>query len=228
MVLEDFPYGKIAIANGILGIYPASGSLKLYGEDIEVNNTTQVLNHDIAFVSEDRRGVGLMMDESIELNIAIAALRLKDDFVHNHFGIKYYDHKKAKKHAKAMIEKLDIRCIGPRQKVLNLSGGNQQKVCLARAFTLDPDILFVSEPTRGIDVGAKQMILDSLLQLNREKGTTIVMTSSELEELRSICDRIAIITEGSVAGILKPDDKNYKFGLLMSGIDENVESEGHI
>ena len=77
--------------------------------------------------------------------------------------------------------------------------------------------MFVSEPTRGIDIGAKKMILDSLLKLNKEKGVTVIITSSELAELRSVCNRIAIITEGKVAGILRSDEDDYKFGLLMSG-----------
>jgi simple sugar transport system ATP-binding protein len=98
-----------------------------------------------------------------------------------------------------------------------LSGGNQQKVCIARALTLDPDILLVSEPTRGIDIGAKKLVLDTLVKLNEELGMTIIMTSSELAELRSISDRIAIITDGILAGILKPDDSDADYGLLMAG-----------
>ncbi len=84
-------------------------------------------------------------------------------------------------------------------------------------MTLEPKILFVSEPTRGIDVGAKRLVLETLIQLNEELGMTIVMTSSELAELRSICDRIAIISEGQLAGILQPDDSDVEFGLLMAG-----------
>jgi simple sugar transport system ATP-binding protein len=80
-----------------------------------------------------------------------------------------------------------------------------------------PNLLFVSEPTRGIDVGAKKLVLDALRRYNREAGTTIVMISSELEELRSICDRIAIVDEGRVTGILPPTAKLEEFGLLMTG-----------
>ena len=79
------------------------------------------------------------------------------------------------------------------------------------------EILFVSEPTRGIDVGAKKLVLDTLRRVNRENGTTIIMTSSELEELRSICDRIAIINEGRVSGILPASAEAEEFGLLMLG-----------
>ncbi len=99
----------------------------------------------------------------------------------------------------------------------SLSGGNQQKVCVARALTQNPKLLLVSEPTRGIDVGAKQLVLDVLRRLNEEQGMTIVMTSSELAELQSICDRIVIVCNGRVEGILPPDAPGAEFGLMMSG-----------
>ena len=87
--------------------------------------------------------------------------------------------------------------------------GNQQKVCLARALTLEPDILFVSEPTRGIDIGAKKLVLEYLSKLNREQGMTVIIVSSELVELRSISDRIAIISDGKLSRILSPDAVSY-------------------
>ena len=124
-----------------------------------------------------------------------------------------------------MIKELDIRCTGPHQLTRQLSGGNQQKVCVARALTLDPDVLFVSEPTRGIDIGAKKLVLDLLVKLNMELGMTVVMTSSELVELRSICDRIAIISGGQVEGILKPGDSDRDFGLMMAGEYKKLRSK---
>ena len=128
-----------------------------------------------------------------------------------------------REHANKMIEELDIRCTSPLQKTGSLSGGNQQKVCVARALTQNPKLRLVSEPTRGIDIGAKKLVLDLLKRLNQEMGMTIVMTSSELAELRSICDNIAIVCDGKVAGILKPTDSDTKFGLMMSGITEIEE-----
>ena len=128
-----------------------------------------------------------------------------------------FDGKSAEKTVEEMIGELDIRCTGSKQLVGRLSGGNQQKVCMARALITRPDLLFVSEPTRGIDIGAKQILLNYLVKINKELGITIVMTSSELNELRTICDRIAIIGSGVVQGILKPDAPNVDFALLMSG-----------
>ena len=122
-----------------------------------------------------------------------------------------------------MIKDLDIRCTSSLQPAGALSGGNQQKVCVARAITQRPKLLFVSEPTRGIDIGAKKLVLDLLLRLNEEYGMTVVMTSSELAELKSICDRIVIISEGRLRGELKPDAPDADFGLMMSG---GLKSEG--
>ncbi len=128
-----------------------------------------------------------------------------------------YDGAAAKSHAEDMVKTLDIRCTGIRQAAGALSGGNQQKVCLARALTLEPDVLFVSEPTRGIDIGAKKLVLEYLTKLNREQDMTVIIVSSELMELRSVSDRIAIISDGKLACILKPDDSDADFGLAMSG-----------
>ena len=113
------------------------------------------------------------------------------------------------------IDELAIKCTGSKQKAKELSGGNQQKICLAKAFALEPKFLFVSEPTRGIDVGAKALVLNVLKKFNRESGVTVVMISSELEELRQVCDRIAIVSGGKIAGILPASDSSEDFGMLM-------------
>ncbi|WDV47521.1 sugar ABC transporter ATP-binding protein [Clostridiaceae bacterium M8S5] len=209
--------GKIGIANGIMGLYESSGEVIYQGEKLELNNTKDSLKKSIAFVSEDRRGVGLLLDSSIELNIAMTAMQIHKSFLRNLILISQKNTAKIRAHAQDMIKKLDIRCTGAKQLVKRLSGGNQQKICLARALTLNPNILFISEPTRGIDIGAKKIILELLLKLNQETNMTIIITSSELAELRSICDRIAIIYEGQVEGILNPDDSDEDFGLMMAG-----------
>jgi len=88
---------------------------------------------------------------------------------------------------------------------------------VAKAITMEPKVLLVSEPTRGIDIGAKERVLNVIRQLNEEKGITVVMTSSELAELRSMCDRIAIMYNGKIQGILSPDAPDAEFGLCMAG-----------
>ncbi|MCF6461266.1 sugar ABC transporter ATP-binding protein [Clostridium sp. Cult3] len=209
--------GKLGIANGIMGIYETSGTIIKYGKELLLNNPREALNSSIAFLSEDRRGVGLLLDDSLEFNMAFSALEIQDKFLIEIGPIKLIDERAIRKHALKMIEELDIRCTGPRQHTRYLSGGNQQKVCIARALTLEPDLLLVSEPTRGIDIGAKKLVLDTLVKLNRELNMTIIITSSELGELRQISDRIAIIYDGRVKGILSPDASDEHFGLLMAG-----------
>lgn len=221
-------HGKLGVANGVMGLYPATGSVIKDGRSIQLNNSRAALNHGMAFVSEDRRGVGLLLDESIELNIALTSLQVQNRFLSPGplSALRLQDRKKIRAHAENLIRELDIRCAGPTQPVRFLSGGNQQKVCLARAFTLEPEVLWVSEPTRGIDIGAKQLVLDLLVKFNREYGMTIVITSSELSELRKICDRIAIVYEGRVAGILPPDASDLEFGLMMAGKAKHREEAG--
>lgn len=209
-------HGKVGIAGGIMGLYPTSGEVVYKGEPLTVADTLSTLKKGIMFVSEDRRGVGLNLEASIEMNMVIAALRVNQEYLRPIGFMKFYNRKAAGEYAKKMIEEIDIRCTNSSQPCKRLSGGNQQKVSIAKALAMNPEVLFISEPTRGIDIGAKKLILNYLVQLNRELHMTIVMTSSELAELRSVCDRIAIVTEGKLAGILKPDDEEYKYGLLMS------------
>lgn len=209
--------GKIGIANGVFGLYPTEGCITIDGKELKLNDPAAPLDEGLAFVSEDRRGVGLLLDTSIEENIVVTAMQNRDLFLKNYGIMKLKDSTKIREHGLKMIKDLDIRCTGPHQNTRRLSGGNQQKVCLARALTLNPKIIFVSEPTRGIDIGAKKLVLDLLVKLSKEEGLTVVMTSSELAELRSVCDRIAIVSEGRIEGILKPTDSDQDFGLMMSG-----------
>lgn len=212
-------YGKAAVANGIMGLAPAGGRAWKDGRPLPLNDPRGALAAGLSFVSEDRRGTGLMTEESIEMNIGLPAARVRGKFLKPFpvAGLRLLDGRRLFEHAERMIERFDIRCTGPRQVVGRLSGGNQQKVCLARAMTLDPEILLVSEPTRGIDVGAKERVLDIIVHENRTHGLTVVMTSSELAELRRVCDRIAIVTRGRVQAILPPDASDADFGLAMAG-----------
>lgn len=211
-------HGKIGIANGIMGLYPAKGDVYLNGEKMPLGNSLWALRHGLAFVSEDRRGVGLLLDEPISINITLTAMQAQGKFLRRLPGnIQLRHDQEIEEFAQKMISALDIRCTGPHQLVRRLSGGNQQKVCIARAMALEPKLLFVSEPTRGIDVGAKRLVLDELVKINREQGVTVVMISSELAELRQVADRVAIVYSGQLAGILPPTASDAEFGLLMAG-----------
>ncbi|MBN1980325.1 MAG: sugar ABC transporter ATP-binding protein, partial [Chitinivibrionales bacterium] len=212
--------GKLGIANGIMGLYPSGGTMLLRGKPVPLNAPATVLARGMAFVSEDRRGVGLLLGEGIDWNIAFAAMQTRGACLKPLLGglLQWRSDSAMEELARHYITMLDIKCMSHKQKAGTLSGGNQQKVCLAKAFALKPDILFVSEPTRGIDIGAKRLVLDTLKRYNQEYGTTIVMISSELEELRSICSRIAIVGEGRISGVLPSHTPIEDFGLLMSGV----------
>ncbi len=209
--------GKLGIPNGVMGLYEAGGKVTFNGGEIPLNNPRKCLDSSLAFVSEDRREVGLLLDESLEWNVAFPAMQIQEKFLKRLLGgfIKWRDEKGIHEVTQKYIDELQIKCTSSKQKAKELSGGNQQKVCLAKAFALEPKFLFVSEPTRGIDVGAKSLVLEALKKFNRENGVTVVMISSELEELRQTCDRIAIVSGGQVAGILPAAASSEEFGLLM-------------
>ena len=223
-------HGKLGIPNGIMGLYPAGGKVRLFGRSLTLNKPRAALSRKMAFVSEDRRGVGLLLDEPLDWNITFTAMQTQGRFL---LGIPYIfqirNELAMAKEAKKYIEALSIKCTGPNQLAGELSGGNQQKVCLAKAFVLKPNILLICEPTRGIDIGAKSLVLDTLKNYNKENGTTIIITSSELEELRSVCDRVAIVDEGKIAGMLPASSPAEDFGMLMMGqtkqANDNEEEE---
>ncbi len=220
-------HGKLGIPNGIMGLYPAGGKVRLFGKRLTLNRPRVALNRKMAFVSEDRRGVGLLLDEPLDWNITFTAMQTQGRFL---LGIPYIfqmrnEHAMAKE-AKKFIDALSIKCTSSKQKAGELSGGNQQKVCLAKAFVLQPNILLICEPTRGIDIGAKTLVLDTLKQYNKENGTTIIITSSELEELRSVCNRVAIVDEGKIAGVLPASSPAEEFGMLMMGQKHINNEEG--
>ncbi len=207
--------GKLGIPNGIMGLYDAGGEVVFDGRPIPPNDPRACLDASLAFVSEDRRGVGLLLDESLEWNVSFPAMQIQGRFLKRFGPVTWRDSEAIRAVTEKYIEELAIKCTGSKQKARELSGGNQQKICLAKAFALEPRFLFVSEPTRGIDVGAKSLVLEALKKFNRENGVTIVMISSELEELRQTCDRIAIISGGRVAGILPATGSSEGFGALM-------------
>lgn len=222
--------GKLGIPNGAMGLFPAGGKVTFEGKEIALNNPRHFLDAGMAFVSEDRRGVGLLLDESLEWNISFTAMQVQEKYLKKYLGgaIKWRDQKAIEEETEGYVKQLEIRCTSTKQKAKELSGGNQQKVCLAKAFAVAPKLLFVSEPTRGIDIGAKSLVLQALRKYNEQSGTTIVMISSELEELRSICDRIAIISDGKVFGVLPAATDSAEFGLLMVGQHSSAQEGGSV
>ena len=211
---QGLKYG-IDIAGGVSFTLSVEPNIGDDGKPIPLNNPRKCLDAQLAFVSEDRRGVGLLLDETLEWNVAFPAMQIQNKFLKKYGPITWRDTRAIHDVTQEYIDELKIKCTSSKQKARELSGGNQQKVCLAKAFALQPRFLFVSEPTRGIDVGAKALVLDALKKFNRENGVTVVMISSELEELRTTCDRIAIVSGGRIVGILPATESSETFGALM-------------
>ncbi len=172
-VVRDVPAGETSvedITRRMVGrdVQSAAGAVRTEAESggrtIPLNSPRRGLDSSLAFVSEDRRGVGLLLDESLEWNVAFPAMQIQNKFLKRLLGgaVKWRDERGIHKVTQKYIDELQIKCTSSRQKARELSGGNQQKVCLAKAFALEPRFLFVSEPTRGIDAGAKVLVLESL------------------------------------------------------------------
>ena len=185
-----------------------SGQLFLDGKEVALNSVQDAIDHKLAYVTEDRKGNGLILSNPIKINTTLANL----DAVSNHGVID-----KDKEYAVAVEykNKLGTKCPTVEQNVGNLSGGNQQKVLLAKWMFANPDVLILDEPTRGIDVGAKYEIYCIINQLVAE-GKSVIMISSEMPEILGMCDRIYIMNEGKMVGELSGKEATQE--LIMSRI----------
>lgn len=184
-----------------------SGELFFDGKKIELNSVTDAIKHKLAYVTEDRKGNGLILSNPIKVNTTLANL----EGVSNHGIID-----KDKEYAVAVEykEKLKTKCPSVEQNVGNLSGGNQQKVLLAKWMFADPEVLILDEPTRGIDVGAKYEIYCIINQLVSE-GKSVIMISSEMPELLGMADRVYVMNEGKMVGELSREEATQEKIMTM-------------
>lgn len=195
--------GRTEIMQAIFGnLHCDSGSIEINGKEVHIKSPIQAMKCGIGFITEDRKVEGLMLEESIEKNIALANLPR----VSNHHVM---DRKKEDNLVKKGIEELHIKCFGPDHECNNLSGGNQQKVVFAKWIYTDPKILILDEPTRGVDIGAKKEIYTIINEL-AAKGVAIIMVSSELPEVLGMSDRIMVVREGEVRGIIGREEANQE------------------
>ena len=185
--------GRTELAETIFGARPAtSGEILLNGQPVHIRRPQQAIRSGIGFVPEDRKRQGLFLSMSVAANVVMAILRRLTRPVLIRWS-------RVDEITRESIQRLDIRTPSQAQRVRNLSGGNQQKVVIARWLTLDPKVLILDEPTRGIDVGAKAEIYRLMNQL-AERGVGILMISSELPEVLGVSDRILVMHEGRLAG----------------------------
>ena len=195
-----------------------SGTILLDGEPLELNSVQEAISHRLAYVTEDRKGNGLILGNPIRINVSLANLSA----VSRHGVIKKDKETQAARHYR---EKLAIKCPGVEQNAGNLSGGNQQKVLLAKWMFTEPDILILDEPTRGIDVGAKYEIYCIIDQLAAE-GKSVIMISSELPEILGMSDRIYIMNDGRMVGELAGEEATQEAIMLRILQADRKEEQG--
>ncbi|KJC48797.1 D-ribose transporter ATP-binding protein [Bradyrhizobium sp. LTSP885] len=187
--------GRTELARAIFGIDPLrSGAIKLNGEPIRIAEPRAAIQRGIYLVPEDRKRSGLLLDVSITENISLPDLESYQRFW-------LVNTAREAENAQRQCERLRIRTPGVANFAGSLSGGNQQKIVLAKWLSMRPKVLIFDEPTRGVDVGAKQEIYDILRRL-ADAGVAILMISSDMEEVIGISDRIAVMREGAISGFL--------------------------
>ena len=192
--------GRTELLEAIFGADSVNtyGTLKLEGREIRLSNPQEAIEAGIALITEDRKGNGLVLSMSVEHNLTLAALK-------EVLQLFILSRRKERTLADKYIDRLSIDVKNVELSIETLSGGNQQKVMLAKWLAIKPKILLLDEPTRGVDVGAKHEIYVLLSELAKQ-GVSIVMTSSELPELLSICDRILVLREGRVSAIFDHEE----------------------
>ena len=195
--------GRTEVARLIFGADKKdSGKIFINGKEVTINTPEDAVAHGIGYLSEDRKRYGLIVDKSVEENTVISSL---NDFVK---GI-FIDKAKSKEVSKKYVESLKTKTPSVSQLVKKLSGGNQQKVVIAKWLVRNSDILIFDEPTRGIDVGAKSEIYALMEKLAKE-GKSIIMISSELPEVLRMSDRVIVMCEGRITGILDIAEANQE------------------
>jgi ribose transport system ATP-binding protein len=188
--------GRTEVARAIFGADPIdSGEIYVHGQRVNIHRPSDAVRYGIGYLSEDRKRYGLTLDMDVETNTVLAAFRR---FL---MWLGLVDKGKVRKAATEMVQRLAIKTPSLQQKVRNLSGGNQQKLVIAKWLIADTDILIFDEPTRGIDVGAKSEIYRLLNDLARQ-GKAIIMISSELPEILRMSHRIVVMCEGRITGEL--------------------------
>jgi len=205
--------GQSELMEVLAGTRQVTGGRVLLGDrDITTYDARTERGAGVAFIPEDRRGTGLVLSFSIAENSILGRER-SPTFSWNEFVLKLVA---IKEWARRLVKEFDIRTPSIEVAARNLSGGNQQKVIVAREMGSKPKVLLAAQPTRGVDIGAIEFIHRRIVQ-ERDEGTAVLLVSAELDEVRSLSDRIAVMYEGRIVSIEPPDAPEERLGLLMTG-----------
>lgn len=212
--------GRSELGKTIFGLYPIDeGEMILEGKKVKFNSPKEAIENGIMYVSEDRKSEGLVLSMDVKSNITLSSL----DKFRRAIGL---DKKKEERVSEDYRKKINIKTPSLTQKVKNLSGGNQQKVAIAKSLLTEPKVLILDEPTRGIDVGAKREIYDLLNSIKKE-GHSVIMISSEMPEILGMSDRIIIMHEGKIKGELNKEEATSEkiMNYIIKEEEDRLESK---
>jgi len=215
--------GQAELVEAITGLRPLEkGRILLNGKDISRASIHSRIKSGIGYVPEDRQKEGLVLDFRLDENLILKTYG--SPAYCGKFGI--LNRKAIEENAGKLIKAFDIRTgEGAATKVRSMSGGNQQKAVIAREIELSPDLLVISQPTRGLDVGAIENIHSRIIA-ERDKGRAVLLISFELEEIMNLCDRIAAISKGEIVGIVEGESADEReIGAMMAGIAQKAPGE---
>jgi ABC-type uncharacterized transport system ATPase subunit len=204
--------GQSELIDAITGLRRASaGTIEVGGRHVERASTRNILDEGVGHIPEDRQLRGLVLDFTLAENLALQEYRKPPD---SRFGWLFPRSLLAR--ARRLLREFDVRGGQPQTRAAALSGGNQQKVVIAREVSRDPRVLIAAQPTRGLDVGAIEFVHRRLVE-QRDSGKAVLLVSLELEEILSLSDRILVLYEGRIVGEYKPDVSEEELGIAMTG-----------
>jgi rhamnose transport system ATP-binding protein len=190
--------GRTELARTLFGLTPCQTMVQVRGEEVRIDSPAEAIHLGIGYVPEDRRQHGTILEMSVATNISLASLKAISPF-----GI--INTTKEQELATNYVQRLRIKTASISTVAGTLSGGNQQKVALARWLAINPRIMILDEPTQGVDVGSKAEIYDFIVQL-AEQGVAVLLISSELPEILGMCDRIGVMRGGTIVGMLSREE----------------------
>jgi simple sugar transport system ATP-binding protein len=204
--------GQSELIEAVTGLRKATaGRVVVGGRDVTRRRTRDCLEAGLGHIPEDRHRRGLVLDFTLAENLALQDYREPPD---SRFGWLFPRRLVAR--ARRLLQEFDVRGGGPSTRASSLSGGNQQKVVIAREVHRDPRVLLAAQPTRGLDIGAVEFVHRRLVE-ERDEGRAVLLVSLELDEILSLSDRILVMYEGRIVGEYSPDVSEEKLGLAMTG-----------
>jgi len=205
--------GQKELAEALTGLRrPEEGTVLINGRDATKMDAGQLLQFNIAYVPEDRQREGLVLDFSLSENVIAKRFRRRPFSARG-----FLRRPPIRRYAQELIERFDVRTPGVEMEAKTLSGGNQQKLVLARELAEEPALIITAQATRGLDVGATEFVEQQVLE-QRSHGAAVLYISTELEEIFKLSDRIAVIHRGQIMGIVRPDEVTpEELGLMMAG-----------